>query len=723
MSAAPAPSVGASSLREQRLAQIWVAVFALLCGAYAAWLTGPAGLLVGVLVASAAGSRRVAQRALLAAATVVTLGGIAAALLKPAPFGLTVTLVTALALQSAALLAPHRFNRLVTTWAPLALLVALDAGYLLLDSTPPAWDQARHLRNVLRLDALAGDPAADKLLGILGFYDFYTPVSYWVGALFVSVLGHSYAAAALSMPLFWVPVAYVSVHSIARRFFGADRATASLAAFVIVGGNLLSGMSKQLMQDVPGFAMVALVLALLGWSGFLRRPKRAFIVGLAVGLGVLTKTHTLVYVAPFLGASLLRLGHRAWRERSAERAERFVRSALAVALGALIAGGPWFLLNADFYKWELSVVANMGSIEGDPEPATLASLLWYPRHFSDTLTLPVLLLLAPGWVRLVRARRSLLATSTMVAAMVLTYVVFTATWNKDARYALPATLLLLPGVIGLVRTTRPALLAHGAMAALVAWTVLVNVTHVSRWPGNQDVRVAGLLVLPAAAYTLPGTPRPASEVNAAEAMAAFVRLYSSAFRPVGDAPLELGKRFETENGTFNTHNWRAYHEHLHRPASAVEWVDPDPARFPNRLAIGRDVVAVPAPGGEELAFLKDSVWNDYYLLGITTRADGVEVRWRAARASLGGDVYVDVDSEHGERLHSRVRLDQRGVTRLPLTGDVGRVRLSFQIAHSWSPRWPLRLTSGLIGQKNWNEVPLVRLTTFHPDVANADLAP
>ena len=244
---------------------------------------------------------------------------------------------------------PTLFQRRVVVWAPLLLLVALGAGFVLLDFTPPAWDQARHWGNVLRLLSIPESEQAAPLPDALFFYDFYPPLVYWAALPFSALFGRSYTAVALSVPLLWLPIGYAATYLFVRRVLRRRHTTAATVAFVLLGGWLVAGLSKQLMLDVPAFATIAAYHYALGRSGYLKHSRWTFVAGLIGGAALLTKPHTILYMAPVFIAALVRLTWRARRHSAA--LETCAHRLLLHALGFLAVAGPWYAAHMDFVRF------------------------------------------------------------------------------------------------------------------------------------------------------------------------------------------------------------------------------------------------------------------------------------------------------------------------------------------------------------------------------------
>ena len=349
----------------------------------------------------------------------------------------------------------------------------------------------------------------------------------------------------------------------------------------------------------------------------------------------------------------------------------------------------------------------MGRGEGDPSPLSLASLLFYPLGLVRALTAPVLAFVLWGAWRLGHDRR--IARFHLVVAvttLVIAWAAFTATWNKDLRYAVPMTFFLLPALVAVVDLARTARLRAVLMGGLTTWTLLVDLAQVTGLaPGR--IALGPVVFWEGTAYTLASGPQAADTVRPAEAFAALVQMAErSGYRAPGarlPACIDLGPN----NAVLNQWNWQAA-QRIYRPASTPLWLEhcDRSAGLSECAHTDHGSLWLAGASGRQLLFLRDARWPDYYLFEVAEQAGGSVLRWLDSVAAIGGEVHVRIDD--GVASPVDVQL-QRGQPVTLGPGPTGRLHLEFRIDHSGATRWRLKLVAQLYGKRDWPRGPLLPL--------------
>lgn len=130
----------------------------------------------------------------------------------------------------------------------------------------------------------------------------------------------------------------LSIYGLARETLPTAAAFPVIAALVAALNPQVIFQSSIISNDIAAAAASALTLWL--WARLMQRgptPRRAVVLGAALGLAALTKTNTLVLIAP-VALGLLWL----WRRAPAARRRLFL-AALLTAAAALLVGGWWYL--------------------------------------------------------------------------------------------------------------------------------------------------------------------------------------------------------------------------------------------------------------------------------------------------------------------------------------------------------------------------------------------
>lgn len=296
------------------------------------------------------------------------------------------------------------------------LLVALTAAaWLAADRRPPEWDYANHLeRGVLCLRDLARGELREVLLRS----SFYPPLVPCLAGL-AQALAPSDVAAGVAVVVAFLGLGMGATYLLGRRFAG--RAGGVAGAVVFGTAPFVVWQSLRFQLDVPLAAMVALALEVLLRTEAFARPGWSIAAGLVFGLGMLTKPPFAAYVLPSM---LLAVAGARWRR------------ALPGFLGFVLVGAgvamPWYGPRI------LGMAAQIGARsfrqaaeQGHPDPLTLASLAFYPRHLAVQLGVLGAALFVVGLIVCVRRRQWI----PLVALLPL--VVLFAIQNKQLRYALP----------------------------------------------------------------------------------------------------------------------------------------------------------------------------------------------------------------------------------------------------------------------------------------------
>jgi len=346
--------------------------------------------------------------------------------------------------------------------AALWLAVSAAAGlWVAIDRRPPEWDHANHLERAVDCYRSLRIVSDSGMREILEASSFYPPVATCAAGL-LYLLFPIAPLTAQAVMMGFLGLALACLYGIGRRL--ADAETGLWAAFLLATAPFVVFSLTNFQLDLPLAAMVALALFSLVRAEDFSEPRWVLGFGAALGLGMLTKPPFAIYVAAPLAWSL-------WRAlRSAERRRRLGWAAVSLAVGGALAlpwygprlfGLPMQILNRSFKQ---------AAEQQNPEPLTIAALLYYPRTLPTQLgVLAALLLLWGLWaLRRNRAARPILWLATLGP-----FIAFSLIQNKNLRYTLP----ILPAA---------ALVAAVSLRSLPAKT--------RRWAGATVVALGALQV-------------------------------------------------------------------------------------------------------------------------------------------------------------------------------------------------------------------------------------
>ncbi len=230
------------------------------------------------------------------------------------------------------------------------LHAAINYSWLRQDTRPPTFDAAQNAAWTVRMAHLPfGSEPLAALAGLFASYP-YPPLVYWVAAPFVRVGGPHIDTILLSQLLF-LGLLFFATYQIGAALM--SRRAALLAVALLSFFPAIFGLSRIYLLDLPQAAVAALTVWLLLCTQRFERLAPSLAVGVALGLGVLTKWLFAAAVAgPLLLTMWLALGpqrqqsiNKSANGRIKARRRRWRHVLLALALGALI-GLPWYVLHA-----------------------------------------------------------------------------------------------------------------------------------------------------------------------------------------------------------------------------------------------------------------------------------------------------------------------------------------------------------------------------------------
>lgn len=320
---------------------------------------------------------------------------------------------------------------------PLALfaLIAFHAianyWWLKTDAMPPIWDEAAHAYSTVEIARLHFLKQPLEAIRAILTTEPYPPFSYLISAVFVRVSWPS-TDAMLGASALYMAVLIVSCYGIARRMAG--QFAGLIAAFVVSMYPILFGLSRHYLLDFNLTAMTALIIWLLFETKNFSRRVPSFFLGIALGLGMLTKWTLVAFIAGPFG--LIALSALFIKDGVMAR-PKLKNMALALVIGVCIAA-PWYAANFNTLREFLKLVVNSGLAEGDPAINSLESWLMYFRHLTQFQILaPFTFLFIFGLVLSMVKRKNWQLIAALLLWIILPYIYFSLSMNKDTRYTLP----------------------------------------------------------------------------------------------------------------------------------------------------------------------------------------------------------------------------------------------------------------------------------------------
>lgn len=385
-------------------------------------------------------------------------------------------------------------------WRDGGLLLALwllhgaaNFWWLKVDTRPPYSDMAGHAITTLRL---ASWPWREWVMEGRIFTELFHvnpyPPFFYVTTLPFVWLAWPTADAMLAVNVLYLGLLIFSTYGIGCMMVGGRAGL--LAAFLVSMYPLVYGLSRQYLADVALTAVTAFAVFCLVWSQAFVRRWPSLLLGVTIGVGVLTKWTFIVFLAgPLAVAVVMTLRHATWA--------RVINLVLAGLL-SLVIGLPWFLTNLEplqaFLEFNRLLAAPQ---EGEAPIWSLESWIYYFRELlNQQMLLPFTLLAMAGGVLTVRRCRVNGYVWMLLSWVAIGYVASTLFINKDTRYTMPyLPALALFTAIGLSQLRRAAV--RHAWLALIVLYALVQYTGLTAGLGS---RVAGMPTR--IAWTLAGMP-------------------------------------------------------------------------------------------------------------------------------------------------------------------------------------------------------------------------
>jgi Dolichyl-phosphate-mannose-protein mannosyltransferase len=309
-----------------------------------------------------------------------------------------------------------------------------------------------------------------------------------IGALGVFVGGKSPMSVIIASNLIFVPLLAVSCYGVGKLAHGPRAGL--LAGLFALGTPLFVSQMHVFMIDPPEAAMVAASAWAILASERFRRIGVSALAGVAVGLALMTKETSVVFLTGLVAVAILRGGWRNWRGLLL-----FLVIAAAISL-------PWYV----YHKAQLNgLVGGQGgtgaapTAEAAPPLLSHKSFLWYFwAALNIQVLVPLLLFLLVGVVSTIRdcIRRwtpENLGPELLGGALV-SLVGITLIRHKDVRFTLPALIYVAVLATGWIVLARPRV-RLGA-TAILGLVLTVNFLGVSIGIGHT-VRIA----LPGASAT------------------------------------------------------------------------------------------------------------------------------------------------------------------------------------------------------------------------------
>jgi len=392
----------------------------------------------------------------------------------------------------------------------LSLIAALANGvWILLDHSTPSWDQSHYLTVALQYQhGFEGDGPLGLLRAIHSTDPSHGPLFTIALLPFLAIFGPS-GQSGLILNLLLAPVLYIAAGQIAWLVF-RSWAARLLTIVLVAAMPLMVGLFHNNLQDFLLVTIATLSILLLLLSERFQRPGMSIWLGLAMGLGTLTKvTFPLFMVGPLLVIAAQVVASR----RSAQPGKSVFPTdlrRLAVNLGYtalvyLAVTVPWYLPNFEATREYVNSTTGgpLALGAGPSDPFTFHAITSFTTTtINANVTwvialagLIAVLLNGPALLALLRRPmriEPLLKLGFLIAWVLVPFLSVALAHNQDVRLmapAMPGMAVIAAGAIAAIRWPKIRLALTGVTAVALLYLTLGRVTPISPSFLPEDVSV------------------------------------------------------------------------------------------------------------------------------------------------------------------------------------------------------------------------------------------
>jgi 4-amino-4-deoxy-L-arabinose transferase-like glycosyltransferase len=396
-----------------------------------------------------------------------------------------------------------------------AILLALIAAagntiWVFLDHSTPSFDQSNYMNvAIVFRDALQHGGPVDLYKAIRDTDPSRGPL-FTIGILPFLLLFGDGARSGVLLNIVLAPILYLSAGQIAWLIF-RNGAARLLAILFVATMPLIVGLQHEILQDFLLLTLTTVsVLLLLMSDGFSRRGF-CVALGVAMGLGTLTKVTFPLFMLGPLVVVLVEVAYAHFSSRRAGKRGPDLRAA-AINLGltalvylAIIA--PWYVTNLqptlDYINSTTSGPLAEGA--GPEHPLTFHAIASFTsgmlnEHVSWVLVLVFLAALAfdlPGLARLLRAEgrvEPLLRLAFVATWALVPYLIVATAHNQDVRLmapAMPAMAVIAAGAVAAVPLREARVVIAGLATVALVYQTAIHVVRIDLplIPNEASVRI------------------------------------------------------------------------------------------------------------------------------------------------------------------------------------------------------------------------------------------
>ncbi len=313
--------------------------------------------------------------------------------------------------------------------------------WLSIDSTPPAWDHAAHIRSSVTAGRWLTGVEKINFSKLIDKFGAYPPLIYFITGIFGVIFNYHLDFISFVNTIFFA-LGIFGIYKLSLEFFKRDFAL--LAAVVFSFTPVIYDISRGLLLDLP--LTIIVIWGLWFWikSDFLKESKLSLGWWLMVALASLTKLNGPIYFFPMGIISLFYLIRN--------NDLKCLKNLFIGGFLWLLSVGWWWLVNWGNIYYNIAVV----NIQGEPLTDPMNLLNWqtwihYLRLFVQHQFQPIPALIFLGLLGIWLTRSKNKNEKSLTWWLAAGYIIFTIVSNKDFRYTMPllaAVAVITAGEIG-----------------------------------------------------------------------------------------------------------------------------------------------------------------------------------------------------------------------------------------------------------------------------------
>jgi hypothetical protein len=519
------------------------------------------------------------------------------------------------------------------------------------------WDNSRHARNTFIIyDKLIGSEGNKALFSIF-YFDFYPNLVYLVNQPFIFLFGKSLASIQLCNIFFWLPLGYIFLRKIQNECCKISGLPISISGLIIFSNQISLFYQRSCLLDFPALSMaIVLIYFYLRSEGFTIK-RYAIFFGIITSLGMLIKATFLIIGAGCILYQMIYMIATAIRFKKIEinLIHKKFENIFLAALFIFIIAGIYYGVNYNHFNFQLKdVTIESGKREGDPYPYSLDSVLYYVKAFYDyygsIANQIIIIIFCIVFLVFFKKRKQL--NISLLTPLILFYISATLTWNKDYRTFMPALALLIP-VFSSIELIKNKIIKATIYSICYLCFFL---TTVNSFTGNalnyNFIKIHN---------NYDQIPRTPDYINNLDAYYISSLMHKHLFDE------EIKEKLNVNLSKTN------YTDELYANKYKKAFDDFKKADIRNF---------------SKILYVKDEIYNDYYLIGITKLNDSLlKVKILCAATIIGGDIELKISGkdsiDKNHTIEQTVRLSHQSETEIQIPSTSNSNKIILKIYHSW----------------------------------------